>query len=139
MNFEKKNDNSDKKVFNKWINSSLLEENTKPIISTKNEYSSMTYHMWLGIKNYAETSSSDGDKKKIINKSDNLKNNIKIYSLLFNKIFSLAKPKIHNMNFKLINFNLMNFNLINFNLINYNLINFKKYLIHDNNNLIYIK
>ena len=120
MNFEK-NDNSNKIVFNKWFNSYSLEENTKPIIFKKNEYSSMSYHMWLGTKNYLETSSNNNNdiKAKIINNKFKIKNNVEIYSLIFNKIFDL--PKIH---------------IINMNL-NINLINLKKILSLATKSLIY--
>ncbi len=122
MNFEK-NDNSNKIIFNKWINSSSLEENIKPIIFKKNEYSSMSYHMWLGTKNHLETSSNNNNdiKAKIINNNFKIKNNVKIYSLIFNKIFLFGLPKIH---------------IINMNL-NINLINLKKLLSLATKSLIY--
>ena len=106
MNFEKKNDNSDKIIFNKWTSNTLLEENTKQIISTKNGYSSMSYRMWLIVQNYSETTSNDDNKTKII-KSNKIKNNIKIYTLMFNRIFSFSKFKIF-MNFNVKSQNIPN-------------------------------
>ena len=102
MNLKKKNknDNLDNILFNKWINNNQLEENTKPIITTNNEYSRMSYKMWLGVKNYLENSSSNTNK--VINKNTNIKDNIKIYTIvMFNKIFSPNKLKFIILNFNL--------------------------------------
>jgi hypothetical protein len=98
MNFEK-NDNSDKIIFNKWLYSTPLEENTKPIVTKKNEYSSLSYHTWLSVKNYLETTSNDDNKPNIIKNNKLKKNKIKIYTLIFDKLFMFNKLKINNMNF----------------------------------------
>lgn len=103
----KKNDKSDKIIFNKWLANTPLEENTKPIVTKKNDYSSLSYHMWLGVKKYLETTSNDDNKvnkenkkNKIKIKNNNLKiNKIKIYTLIFNKLLIFDKLKIYNMNF----------------------------------------
>ena len=96
-----KNDKLDKLMFNKWNNNTLFEENTKPIVTKKNEYSTMSYQMWLGVKNYLENNSNYTDKinknKKEKEKVNNgVKKNIKIYAInVLNKIFSYNKLKIN--------------------------------------------
>jgi hypothetical protein len=111
MNYEKNNDNTNKIKFNKWIGNTLLEENTKPIITKKNEYSSMSYHVWLSVKNYSEITSNDDNKLKIIT-SGKKKNKIKIYTLMFDRMFSFSKLKIF-MNFNIKLKSLKNFMSLN--------------------------
>ena len=89
-NFKIKNKNLDKILLDKWINNSILEENAQQIITNKNDYSIMSYKIWLGVKNYMEITPDDNNK--VINKITNIKNNIKIYSItIINKILLINK------------------------------------------------
>ena len=90
-NIKIKNKNLDKILLDKWINNSILEENAQQIITNKNDYSIMSYQIWLGVKNYMEITPDDNNNK-VINKITNIKNNIKIYSItIINKILLINK------------------------------------------------
>ena len=109
MNIKKniKNENLDKILLDKWINNSILEENVEQINTKKNDYSTMSYQMWLGVKNYMEITTSDNNNVKVINKNTNIKNSIKIYTIdILHKIFSISKLKI-SMGFNKFNNNLL--------------------------------
>ena len=93
-NYKVKNNNYVNNMINNWKINDKIEENTNPIINNKNNYSLMTYGMWLSIKNSDEKCSffdnaydfDTNTVNKIINKN---KNKIKIYTIvIFHNIFS---------------------------------------------------
>ena len=89
MNNDNNNNNkkTNKLIYDKWINNSSFEENTTNNISTKNEYSTISYKIWLNVKNYLENTSSDNNKP--IKKINTIKNKIKIYMIyIMQNIFS---------------------------------------------------
>ena len=76
MKTDKKNEsNNNISLYNNWIESKYLEENTNYTPMTNIDYSVMNYHMWVNIKNYFEICPNDNENTTT---NDNTITNVKI-------------------------------------------------------------
>jgi hypothetical protein len=106
-----KTENYDDIIFNNWKKKENIKENTNLIITKKNNYSVMSYSMWINVKNYLDKCSTNDLNNK---KEEKLKKkNIKIYIfIIFNKINLPVKINILKKNIsicKIILSNIINY------------------------------
>lgn len=94
---------------NKWINNNDIEETTNSIVENTNNYSILTYGIWLGVKNQNEDClyyNNLFEKNIDINKQPKLnvnkiKNKINIFTcLIISNVFNFTKQINKKIDFK---------------------------------------
>lgn len=104
-NKNNKNNKNDKnlQMYNEWINSNGLGENTTDNSTLVIDYSNINYYLWMGVKNYIEKCYEDEIKIETKNNKKSINNKRKNNT---NK--SINKNTVRFINIHYNNYNLLN-------------------------------